>query len=884
MIRTLGIIIATVITLLARTGHAADARAQVDLRLFPFSNELYEIHDAWDFYPGEFLNPDEVQAKAAPRKLSIIAIVPREQQMGSMRHGTFRLQMHLPESAWHYTVFIPELRSASQIWINGQLVSRSGRPGSSVATEVPALKPLIHNLHGDARTLDIVVHLSAYSNYEFMSSSTPISIGHTTRIFEKQQAAKIRDAFVVGAIFIMAFYHFSLYILRRERLDPLLFGLFCFWIGLRTICRSEGLLIYQFFQEPDFHWQYRFEYWGISLPTATCGYFLYILFHKSISRRLAQGIVVASGLYTLCIGFLPLRMHGVLLVPFEILILIGALYLVKGVLFAKPEQRDGALLIAGGFGVFILTIVNDMLKNHQFLKTITLSHIGLFLFILFQAILISKRFSRAFRRIKDAEVEIRQLNDDLERKVKDRTQTIRIILDNVKAGFLLVGPDLTIKEGFTKSCQEIIGRSIHVGQKLQDLLGFKERERAHFQLAISQVFSGLLPDDVSLSQIHSRIAIDQRVISLQGSIVRDEDAAVHSILFTITDVTGLVKAEKEARINQTLLSILQDKTGFQSFLADSMRELKHAKDACAQGEENRIRMILHTLKGNFATYGLDEVAHGIHTIEDLDVIEDAELEAVAGTIKTFLNTYQDLIGLDRQMDETQGVFVSSAAFDRLRTQLLALHAADEAQRIFEVWVEETRLVPIRSLFGAMLTHTSRLATQLGKDVEIHVSGADVLVNPEHLGPVISNLSHLLRNAVDHGIEHPERRAPKHVRARIDIDIERKDGKLLITVADDGQGLNMERIREVALERGLFTAEDFDRASEQDKARTIFLPGFSTAPSISEISGRGVGMSALLAAVEKLSGQIQVQTQPECGCRFEIHIPEAGHAPLQHKVA
>jgi signal transduction histidine kinase len=884
MSRIFGIIIAAVVTFLTRSGYAGEARTHVDLRLFPFSNALYEVHDAWDFYPGEFLTPAEVQAKAPPRKLSIIAIIPREHQLQSLRHGTFRLQMHLPEPAWRYTLFIPELRSASQIWINGELISRSGRPGSSAATEEPALKPVIHTLQGNTQYLDIVLQLSAYSNYEFMSSSTPLTIGHTARVFETHQAAKIRDAFVVGAIFIMAFYHFSLFALRRERLDPLLFGMFCFWIGIRTICRSEGLLLYQFFQEPDFHWQYRFEYWGISLPTAACGFFIYILFHKSISRRLAQSIVWVSGLYALCIGFMPLRMHGVLLAPFEIFILISAIYLVKGIVFARPEQRDGSLLIAGGFGIFILTIVNDMLKNHQFLKTITLSHIGLFLFILFQAILISKRFSRAFRRIKDAEVEIRQLNDDLERKVKDRTQTIRIILDNVKAGFLLVASDLTIKEGFTKSCQEIIGRVIHVGQKLHDLLDFKERERAHFQLAISQVFSGLLPDDVSLSQIHSRISIDQRVISLQGSIVRDEHAAVHAILFTLTDVTDLVNAEKEARINQTLLSILQDKAGFQGFLSDSMRDLKSAKDASIQGDENRVRMILHTLKGNFATYGLDEVARTIHRIEDLDLIGQTELEVVTNELKTFLHTYQDLLGLERQMDGTQGVFVSLDAFDMLRTELQALRASDEVQRVFDVWVQETRLVPIRSLFGAMLTHTGRLAMQLGKDVEIHVSGGDVLVNPEHFGSVISNMSHLLRNAVDHGIEPPERRAPKRARARIEIKIERKDGRFLITVADDGQGLNMERIREVALERGLMTAEGFDQASDQDKAKTIFLPGFSTARSVSEISGRGVGMSALLAEVEKLGGQIIVQSQRYQGCRFEISVPEAGNTPLQHKVA
>jgi signal transduction histidine kinase len=883
MDRIFGVIISLVMILLNGVARSEEARDPIDLRFFPFHRAAYEIVNAWDFYPGELLTPADVLIKAPPRQLSMVAIVPPEQNLGKIRHGTFRLQLRLPEAAANYSIFFPELRSASRIWINGRLVSESGRPGISVDDEKPALRPLVHNLEGTDQTLNIVVQLSAYSNYQFMSSSTPIRIGHTHFIYDTLEAARIRDAFVVGAIFIMAFYHFSLFALRRERIDPLLFGLFCLSIGLRTISRSEGLLLYEIFDRPDFHWQYRFEYWGVTFPTATCCSFIYVLFHKSISRRIVQGIVLIAALYTLCIGILPLRVHGVLLIPFEILILLGSLYLVKCLALAQ-KQKDDSLLIAAGFGAFILTIVNDILKNHGIIKTVTLSHIGLFLFILVQAILISKRFSRAFRRLKAAEVEIRQLNDDLEHKVKDRTQTIRIILDNVKAGFLLVGPDLAVKEGFTKSCQDIIGRTITVGQKLQDLLGFTERESAHFQLAVSQVFSGLLPDEVSLSQIHSRISLDQRVVSLQGSIVRNDQSAVHAILFTIMDVTGLVKAEKDARINQMLLSIMQDKTGFQTFLADSMRDLRAAMNAQAQTDTKRVRMILHTLKGNFATYGLDEVAQAIHQIEDLDDIGKAELETVSVQLKIFVSSYQDLIGLDRGLDAPKGIFVSYTALDQLRVSLQSARVLDEVTRVFEVWVQDARMVPIRSLFGSMLTHTSRLAAQLGKDLDIHVRGGEVLVDPEQLGPIISTMPHLLRNAVDHGIEAPEQRSNKSSRARLELSIERSSGQLLIAVADDGQGLDWERIREVAVEKGLITNEAFDQASDVDRARLIFMPGFSTAHSVSDISGRGVGMSALQDAVQQLGGQIQVKSQRHRGCRFEISIPDAARVPLPPKVA
>ncbi len=115
MSRIIGIIIAAAITLLARVGSAEEARTLIDLRLFPFSTDNYEFHDAWDFYPGELLTPDEVHSKTPTRKLSMVAILPREHNLGDLRHGTFHLQVNLPQAASRYTIFFPELRSASRI-------------------------------------------------------------------------------------------------------------------------------------------------------------------------------------------------------------------------------------------------------------------------------------------------------------------------------------------------------------------------------------------------------------------------------------------------------------------------------------------------------------------------------------------------------------------------------------------------------------------------------------------------------------------------------------------------------------------------------------------------------------------------------------------------
>jgi hypothetical protein len=204
MLRRLNLLFCLIAALLWEEARAETALTQIDLRLFPFGTGNYEFHEAWDFYPAELLTPDEIQTRSPPRKLSMIAIIPDEHQLGELRHGTFRMQIRLPEPAWHYTIFFPELRSASRIWINGKQISNPGRVGTSLADEKPAMRPVTHTLQDDTRELDIVLQLSAYSNYQFMSSSTPIAIGLTPYITAKHTSAKIRDAFVVGAIFIIS--------------------------------------------------------------------------------------------------------------------------------------------------------------------------------------------------------------------------------------------------------------------------------------------------------------------------------------------------------------------------------------------------------------------------------------------------------------------------------------------------------------------------------------------------------------------------------------------------------------------------------------------------------------------------------------------------------
>lgn len=167
-----------------------------------------------------------------------------------------------------------------------------------------------------------------------------------------------------------------------------------------------------------------------------------------------------------------------------------------------------------------------------------------------------------------------------------------------------------------------------------------------------------------------------------------------------------------------------------------------------------------------------------------------------------------------------------------------------------------------------------LAKQLGKRVAFEVRGANTPVDRDILDKLEAPLSHLLRNAIDHGIEIPEERIlkGKNPEGRILLAAEHKGGMLAITVSDDGKGVNFEEIRQLVVERGLAKGELAKKLSHQELLDFLFLPGFSTQKEVSEISGRGMGLNVVQNMLQEVSGSIRVIEEGGRGVSFHMHLP------------
>ena len=167
-----------------------------------------------------------------------------------------------------------------------------------------------------------------------------------------------------------------------------------------------------------------------------------------------------------------------------------------------------------------------------------------------------------------------------------------------------------------------------------------------------------------------------------------------------------------------------------------------------------------------------------------------------------------------------------------------------------------------------------LARRLGKSANFSISGQDIKVDREILEKLEAPLAHLLRNALDHGLESPEQRqaAGKKPEGAIALQAYHHAGLLHITVSDDGAGIDLERIRQKVISKGLSPKEVAERLSEQEVLDFLFLPGFSTSAGVSEISGRGVGLDIVLNLAQELGGSVRVENRRPNGSEFHLQLP------------
>jgi two-component system chemotaxis sensor kinase CheA len=189
-------------------------------------------------------------------------------------------------------------------------------------------------------------------------------------------------------------------------------------------------------------------------------------------------------------------------------------------------------------------------------------------------------------------------------------------------------------------------------------------------------------------------------------------------------------------------------------------------------------------------------------------------------------------------------------------------------------VMKTRMQPIGNIWSKFPRTVRDVAMSCGKEVRIEMEGKETELDKTIIEAIKDPLTHLVRNSVDHGIETPEKRtaAGKSPDGLLHLRAYHEGGQVNIEIRDDGAGLNTEKIKQKAVQRRLITEEQAERMSEHEACNLIFLPGFSTAETVTNVSGRGVGMDVVKTNIEKIGGTVEVQTRVGAGTTVKMKIP------------
>ncbi len=452
------------------------------------------------------------------------------------------------------------------------------------------------------------------------------------------------------------------------------------------------------------------------------------------------------------------------------------------------------------------------------------------------------------------------------------------LLTHVPFGLMVVSPEGRITARYSAATSAIFARfalPTLEGAELAVLLGRDAEAARAFRLG----YADLLRDagaDEGAGRLPSRVHIGCRMYHLTATALRDDAGIARGALVTLHDASGQREAERRAERQEATANILRFRDAFATFARELDASLDRAVRQGTFAENPRaVRATLHTAKGVFAQFGLLEMVEHIHDIEGHPAIAQEDLRNLRAAFRALVLERRAFWGVDLGNPEARYTVTESALRD---LELRAARAADvqSLRTVLRAGLAALRDKTASELLGPIAELATELAERRGKHLRVFVEGGDVPIPTRFVG-VLGNLVHLVRNAVDHGLEPSSERGEKDPIGTIVLAVARGPSGLRITVSDDGRGIDVQRLGRSAVALGITTAEAFEHMRASAKLELLFSLGLSTAETITETSGRGVGAGAVRDAVEAAGGHIEVQNHPGSGATFTIVLPIDGPA-------
>jgi len=496
--------------------------------------------------------------------------------------------------------------------------------------------------------------------------------------------------------------------------------------------------------------------------------------------------------------------------------------------------------------------------------------------------------------------EVEDLTKNLELKIEERTSDLAIakkeiqeLLDNVGQGFMYFDKNMRIGSEYSKETLTILGESI-TDKNISKLLFQNDYDAKEFEETVIDIFDEEDEDvkEVLLSLLPSEIEIHSKYVELQYKILNDMKMML--ILTNITNEKELSKQIKDEQ--QTLKMVVETASSMEQFLeivSDYKKLLLNIDSFKSIDMLPALAREVHTYKGLFAQKEMLNIVEELHDFENV-IVSSIQEEILNEKIKTIkqeemyswlekdIKILKNILGQDI-FDNSNNISIDKKRIKKITKKIKKFYKNTKntldkthQSKFLEITnnVESLHCHNIKTFLNPYKKLVKQLAIKLDKQINpLIINSSDIYVS-DKFKPFFNSLIHIFRNSVDHGIENFETRYEngKEQFGTITCDIKQEENCIKIIISDDGKGINTDFIQNLAIKKGIYTKKELKSLSEQDILKIIFLDRFSTNEVVSDISGRGVGLPAILGELEILNGTMKISNKHNFGIKFKFTIP------------
>ena len=483
------------------------------------------------------------------------------------------------------------------------------------------------------------------------------------------------------------------------------------------------------------------------------------------------------------------------------------------------------------------------------------------------------------------------------KQYENLTETLRLnkqvnnLLNNTGEGFLSFDTKLKCQSSFSNECLHIFQTDTIEEKDISQLLFANDDfKRDIFKEAIER---SLQSDNEEMTEMFlSLIPQEHRLNNLDISI-ECKQLECKNFMLILKDITATKKLESKIeyqhKVQQLLINVASNKNDFIDLKNDfeQLLQLLYTNSTLSLSNIDNIKKELHTFKGNFSQKGMIYISHYIHELE----LKLQNISSREEIISTFLEANlqepfnKDIAVIDAALGEeflnsTRSINVDIDAISAIEFELKSfVYKFNLEQQIalntILSDIHKLKNIPLKEMLKPYVVYVEQMSQKLGKELyPLLIDGNDSLKVSPRLKLFMKQLIHIFNNAIDHGIEDFEDREAKGKDGfgKIECSYTTNAEILIVTISDDGRGLDTQKLAESALKKGIRTEEELKSMSEEVLTQLIFEESFSTKESVSSISGIGIGLSALKAELDHLQGKVLIENSLGEGLKFNFYIP------------